>query len=383
MTVTYQLEHSIIEAAAPVEVGHKTGQFWFPTLHQIGTSTLICAVVRGDDTAQGQWPGELYVSEDAGLTWREDLTIESYGHASVRHDESTTLMMPYAFWPTSPGSKTDCIAPGTLLTKSSDGSLEAAARDIRFLGFPSLAPYHNDVLSLLHSGNLLRLADGSLLTTLYGELEGDQSNWLAFAAVSEDGSYTWCYRSTIADGDDASAASEGPNESAVQLLDNGDLLCVCRVSSNHDSYKSYSPDGGTTWSKPTCMEGMWSVQPRLARLGNGALVLTCGRPGIFLWLCTDGKGEKWEALNLGAHHNECTELEGHRFPEMFCSAESDGDPAIITTYTGIMPWKSDGLIVTYDRLANGWSSAPGSNGDFDRVFSVVLKISITDMESTP
>ena len=34
-------------------------------------------------------------------------------------------------------------------------------------------------------------------------------------------------------------------------------------------------------------------------------------------------------------------------------------------------------------LANGWSSAPGPNGDFDRVFSVVLKISITDMESTP
>ncbi len=100
-------------------------------------------------------------------------------------------------------------------------------------------------------------------------------------------------------------------------------------------------------------------------------------------MCTDGKGEKWEALNLGAHHNECTELEGHRFPEMFCSAESDGDPAISTTCTGIMPWKSDGLIVTYDRLANGWSSAPGPNGDFDRVFSVVLKISITDMESTP
>jgi len=200
-------------------------------------------------------------------------------------------MMPYEFWPASPGSKTDCIAPGTLLTKSSDGSLEAAARDVRFLGFPSLAPYHNDVLSLLHSGNLLRLADGSLLTTLYGKLEGDQSKWLAFAAVSEDGGFTWYYRSTIADGDDASEASEGPNESAVQLLDNGDLLCVCRVSSNHDFYKSYSPDGGVTWSKPTCMEGMWSVQPRLARLGNGALVLTCGRPGFSCGCAPTARGE--------------------------------------------------------------------------------------------
>jgi hypothetical protein len=124
------------------------------------------------------------------------------------------------------------------------------------------------------------------------------------------------------------------------------------------------------------MAGMWSVQPRLARLGNGALVLTCGRPGIFLWLCTDGKGEKWEALNLGAHHNKCTEHQPHRFSEAFCKGKSDGDPAISTTYTGIMPWKSDGLIVTYDRLANGWSGAPGPNGDFDRVFSVALKVSV-------
>ena len=374
MTVTYQLDRSTIEAAAPVEVGHKAGQFWFSTLHQIGTDTLVCSVVRADDTAQGQWPGELYVSEDGGVSWREDLAIESCGQASVRHDESSTLVMPYELWPASPGSKTDCVAPGTLLTR--DGSLAATARDVRFSNFPSLAPYHQDLLCLLHSGNLLRLADGSLLTTLYGKLQRDEKKWLIFAAVSNDDGFTWNYRSTVANCDDAPKAEEGPNESALQLLDNGDLLCVLRVSSNSDLYKSYSRDGGVTWSKPTHMAGMWSVQPRLARLGNGALVLTCGRPGIFLWLCTDGKGEKWEALNLGAHHNKCTEHQPHRFSEAFCKGKSDGDPAISTTYTGIMPWKSDGLIVTYDRLANGWSGAPGPNGDFDRVFSVALKVSV-------
>ena len=78
MTVTYQLEHSIIEAAAPVEVGHKTGQFWFPTLHQIGTSTLICAVVRGDDTAQGQWPID--------LLWASSLwELPNSGQRTLKH----------------------------------------------------------------------------------------------------------------------------------------------------------------------------------------------------------------------------------------------------------------------------------------------------------
>jgi hypothetical protein len=41
-----------------------------------------------------------------------------------------------------------------------------------------------------------------------------------------------------------------------------------------------------------------------------------------------------------------------------------------------LTWGSDEVIVTYDRLANGWSGAPGPNGDVDRVFSVVLKVSV-------
>ncbi len=234
--------------------------------------------------------------------------------------------MPYELWPASPGSKTDCVAPGTLLTKTSDGSIAAAARDVRFSNFPSLAPYHQDVLCLLHSGNLLRLADGSLLTTLYGKLERDEKKWLIFSAVSNDGGFTWHYHSTVANCDDAPEAEEGPNESAVQLLDNGDLLCVLRVSSNSDFYKSYSRDGGVTWSKPTHMEGMWSVQPRLARLGNGALVLTCGRPGLFLWLCTDGKGEKWETLNLGSHQTNARSMNRTAFQKRFAEEKVTGTP---------------------------------------------------------
>ena len=44
--------------------------------------------------------------------------------------------------------------------------------------------------------------------------------------------------------------------------------------------------------------------------------------------------------------------------------------------SGIMPWGYDGVIVTYDRLANGWSGAPGPNGDVDRVFSITLNVSV-------
>ena len=124
------------------------------------------------------------------------------------------------------------------------------------------------------------------------------------------------------------------------------------------------------------MEGRWSVQPRLTRLGNGALVLTGGRPGLFCYLCTDGRGEVWERVNLGAHHNKLVEREDQHFSEAFCQAAKGEDPAISTSYTSVMPLDFDKMIITYDRLANGWSEAPGPNGDFSRVFSVVLKVFI-------
>ena len=120
---------------------------------------------------------------------------------------------------------------------------------------------------------------------------------------------------------------------------------------------------------------MASVQPRLARLGNDAIVLTGGRPGLFLWLCADGQGEEWERVNLGEHHNQLVEPNAG-FSDAFCSAQAGEDPAMSTSYTALMPWGADGLIVAYDRLANGWAGAPGPNGAVDRVFSLSVTISI-------
>ena len=47
-----------------------------------------------------------------------------------------------------------------------------------------------------------------------------------------------------------------------------------------------------------------------------------------------------------------------------------------TSYTSVMPLGAAAMIVTYDRLANGWSEAPGPNGQVSRVFSVVLQVSV-------
>ena len=210
---------------------------------------------------------------------------------------------------------------------------------------------------LHHNGNILHLPDGRLFTVLYGKFDGGE-RLNNFAVASDDGGFSWHYLSTVADASAAPGAPEGPNESAVQLLDNGDLLCIYRVSGSWDFHKSYSRDGGQTWSQAERMEGIWSVQPRLARLRNGTLVLTGGRPGLFCYLCSDGKGEVWERVNLGAHHNTLIDDQDQRFSAAFCRAENGEDPAMSTSYTSVMPLGAAAMIVTYDRLANGWSEAP-------------------------
>ena len=216
--------------------------------------------------AQGKWPADLFVSHDAGGSWHPDQRIDSYGHTSVR-DSSSTLMMPYEQWPQSPGDRQNCVAPGNVLTMA-DGALVVEPRDVRVADFPRpLADYHEDELRLQHNGNILRLKDGSLLTTMYGKFDGEEG-YNTFAVVSDDGGFSWTYRSTVAGPDAASGAPEGPNESNTLRLDSGDLLCVYRVGGGWDFHKSISADEGRTWSQSVRMEGMASVQPRLAPVGQ-------------------------------------------------------------------------------------------------------------------
>lgn len=99
--------------------------------------------------------------------------------------------------------------------------------------------------------------------------------------VSENKCRNWRYLSTVADADSVSDAREGPSESCLVRLEDGDLMCVMRVGSgrNRPLARTYSSDGGKTWSEIDRLSA-WSVQPRIKRLSNGVLVISTGRPGV-------------------------------------------------------------------------------------------------------
>jgi len=168
------------------------------------------------------------------------------------------------------------------------------------------------------------LADGNTLyMTAAGIREGDVTG--AFESVlfaSTDGGLNWQLRSTIAVQDSSPniamtqvpdpqwGVGEGPSETALVKLDNGELLSVFRsgntfpyVANDFISggvedptfmgslYWAKSSDGGFNWSAPK-MLGVDGIFPQLAKLGNGAIVLATGRPGASL-MVADETGERW------------------------------------------------------------------------------------------
>jgi hypothetical protein len=361
----------ILEAAPPVEVGRAAGHFWFASLHSMGGQDVLCEVVLTDDKAQGKWPAVLHLSRDGGASWKQALTIDCYGPASTTLAPRKVLLMPYETWPDSPQDKCNAKADGTIVTLNDDGVVVAEPAPMKFQGFPrDLAEYNTSEVYLLTNGNILALTNGSLFATVYGKFAGDTKD-SCWSVTSKDAGKSWQYQATVANGPEIAGVPEGANESNTCRLADGRLMTVYRTGGAY--YTSRSSDEGTSWSMPEPMEGVSSVEPQLVRLENGVLVLSGGRPGLFVWICADGKGKKWDRFNLAEHHNRHVQDDALRYTDDFCAARGT-DPPESTSYTGMLAIGPDEVLICYDRLGNGWSGAPGPRGPTDTIFTVRLNV---------
>lgn len=364
----YRLESCTLEVEEPIEIGRATGHFWFPSLHPMNERTAVCGVVRVGDKPQGVWRATLFISNDVGRSWKY-ATEGSYGPSSVPLSENEILVLPFELRRLEAGHKRATEAEGSVLKLERDGSLRSTSAAVRFLDFPfDLGDYYDDELMVLTNGNVLKRRDGKLLTTLYGKREGEEK-YDVFAVVSDDGGFTWRFLSVVARGSEIAGANEGADESNTVRLKDGRLMCVFRTGSGQPYYKTYSPDDGASWTKPEPVAGAWSVEPQLLRLPNELILLSDGRQGLFVWVCTDGEGKGWERFNLAEHHNSVrSDL---HYEGGFCEAKAMKPPQC-TSYTGMALFGDDVLIV-YERLANGWNGAPGRWGEEDVVFSVRMR----------
>lgn len=83
-------------------------------------------------------------------------------------------------------------------------------------------------------------------------------------------------------------------EPAIEETSDGGLVCVIRRSDQAQKPMviCYSTDAGHSWSTPEdfCAFGVF---PYLLRLPSGILVLSYGRPGVWLRINADGNGRNW------------------------------------------------------------------------------------------
>ena len=112
--------------------------------------------------------------------------------------------------------------------------------------------------------------------------------------VSQDNGYTWKRRSTIAMDPDG---VDDWTEPMLAENKNGELVCVIRRSDHlqKSMMMTFSQDIGKTWEEAISLDqlGSFGVMPCLITLECGVMVLSYGRPGVWLSFSLNGTGREW------------------------------------------------------------------------------------------
>ena len=188
---------------------------------------------------------------------------------------------------------------------------------------------------------LVRLRNGDLMATMYGNYAGDTAKsegygdpgfikYRTIVVFSSDKGKTWGRPVTV--GYDPKIGQEGLCEGGLARAANGDILCVMRSGGRPfipptPLHVSRSSDEGKTWSapQPIADKGVW---PNLCTLDNGVIVCTYGRPGNEL-IFSDDDGRTWKGAFAYGH----------------------GVYRITSSYNSVVPVGPDTVLVVYDRTA--------------------------------
>lgn len=157
---------------------------------------------------------------------------------------------------------------------------------------------------IFDKGKILPLENGDLLAPMYGLFKGDIRSRVLLSLSSDQG-HTWRYYATVA-ADPADPNPELPGqwigycEPTIELLSNGQMICVMRTQYAHLSgeyrplYVCWSDDLGKTWTKPVPTKPhLMNIWPTLAVLDNGVVACEHGRPGFHVAFSLD-HGHTWQ-----------------------------------------------------------------------------------------
>lgn len=152
-------------------------------------------------------------------------------------------------------------------------------------------PYSTSI-GFLHR-DCIRMSDGRLVVSGYGRKE-NAGRCHNFVLESKDDGKTWQFLSLIAE-DLNKKTPEGPDETTIVELKNGELLAIYRVDGNGPAKQKRSSDGGKTWSEEE-ESVSFGASPHAIKLADGTLAVVTGRPNFYLFLDFSGTGKNYQKI---------------------------------------------------------------------------------------
>ncbi len=358
-SATVDLDGLRVTLSEPHLVGRRRGYFWFPNLWTMPNGDLLSTISPVPDIHLSGVPYYVLWSRDGGLTWSEPQVSCDGGQTLLHLHAGDSIMLPYDLRP-----RPDGIGAPHNIIHAGQRVFDYVPTGVVITGMPAPVPLilpGLDVVSYSFNGQTLWLEDGTYLATAYGHFEGDERDSIV-AVESSDGA-NWSVRSIVADASCPVPGRGGPSESAICRLQDGRIMCVFRVESKFPFGQTFSSDEGRSWTPAAAMPGVFSVQPSLAVMADGAIALSGGRLGLYLWLNADGAGLRWQQIDILAHHNSCLPQEPITYSEDLSRQQT-------TAYTEVVALDEKTLLYIYDRAPNGWRRIPEDMNDTNSVWLV-------------
>lgn len=364
-----------VTVSEPVLVRRSRWHCWFPSLIRQPDGTLWAVMSAYGDIHVSDSFNYLARSRDGGLTWDEPRLIGDAGLSHLLLPDGSALVLPYYLRPRGDGA---IGAPCNLI--SPQGELSFRPSGVTVAGWPrpvGLTSAEIGTAGFVFNGQVVRGQAGEYLTTLYGHFAGEERYSLVMAE-SADG-FQWRIRAVIAGADCPLEGGEGPCESAICRLADGRLMCLFRLASFVPYGQTFSTDDGRSWSAPANTAPM-SVEPSLAVLRGGALALSGGRSGIFVWFNADGTGCDWQAIDIVAAHNAACAPADRIDPDSRGCWLSIADmqrrslTGFSSCYTELMALDERTLLLIYDRVGLGWHAIPDDSPETKSVWVMRLTL---------
>jgi hypothetical protein len=352
------LDPLTVTISEPLVIARSHDRLWFPTITRMDGGKLMVLMSTEPDVV-GEPPGKLLTwSNDNGSTWSKPVSQPLLrGGGAVQLPDGRWIILPFSLTVHKDGSVASpypMILPDKEEVRLDEGELTVT-------GWPRPMPEHavGTMADFRFNRQAIPLPGGGYVGTMYGRFKGDSRASL-LCVHSADGLH-WTIRGIVAGAACKLPGREGPNEAAICRLKDGRLMSIFRLDSSAMFGQASSSDDGKTWTEPSGMNDVFSVCPYLLVSADGVVVLSAGRPGLYLWINIDGTGKDWQKIDLADVHNTC-EL-----------TEAIGGPHT-TAYTQMQWIDNTHLLYVYDRVPFGWGTIPASSTETNSIW--VFRITI-------